>query len=97
MPDEFLDVLYQNQPAELRRILDMYKQLKQQKKDLIEERNKVLENAVNDEPAFIKVRGTIFPGTKIAIKGKKMIIEEEMKYVKFYLDEKVRLIQWVSL
>ncbi|MEW6536716.1 MAG: FapA family protein [Candidatus Auribacterota bacterium] len=97
MPEEFLDVLYQNQPAELRKIIDMYKQLKQQKKDLIAERNAALESAISSEPAFIKVRGTIYPGSKISIKGKKMVIEEEMKYTKFYLDEKVRLIQWVSL
>ncbi|MCB1194556.1 DUF342 domain-containing protein [bacterium] len=94
---EELKLLFGENFAEIEKVLDLMGQLEVQKKELYDERKKILNKASVPYPAYIKIRGTAYPGTKIVLKGLKYTVEEEMKFVRFYIDEKENRLKWTSL
>ncbi len=89
--------IFKDQADEILKIIDILNQLKERKQILEEEKRILTEKIILPHPSFIKVRGTIYPITRISIKGKKLIIEEPLKFVKFFYDEKEDSVKWTSL
>lgn len=97
LPREMLNIIRQGSSEELNKLLDMLDHLNAQKQALITEQEELLDNSSRGLAAFIKVKGTIHSGTRISIKGKKIVLEQMHKYTKFYYDDNQRIIRWVSL
>jgi|GEM_PF-2036614 len=94
---ELIPDIFKHQAEEILKIRDMLDQLKERKQILEDEKAKLTQKIILEHPCFIKVRGTIYPITKISIKGKRFVVEESLKYVKFFYDEKEDTIKWSSL
>ncbi len=97
MPRDLIENVYEDHAYELLRVLDVRDELFKEKEALEAEKTELASKSVVNAPAFIKVRGTVHPGTRIAIKGKKLVVEEIIKYAKFYYDPQDGLIKWTSL
>ena len=97
LPDEFIEQIYQDGAPELIRINNVRKGLIAQKKELELRKHDSMQKYVSNEPVSIRIRGVVQPGTKIIVKGKPLILEEELKYVKFYYDPDEDLVKWASM
>ncbi|MCD6459168.1 DUF342 domain-containing protein [bacterium] len=97
LPDEFVEQIYKENAPELIRINNVRKKLIAQKEELQLQKQEALQKYVSNEPVCVRIRGAVQPGTKIIVKGKPFILEEEMKYVKFYYDKDEDTVKWASL
>ena len=97
LPDEFVEQIYKDGAPELIRINNVRKSLIAQRDELELLKQESLKKYVSNEPVSIRIRGTVQPGTKIIVKGKGIVLEEELKYVKFYYDNDEDIVKWASL
>ncbi len=97
MPRDVIENVYEEKSYELLRVLDMRNDLFKEKEMLEAQKEELVNKSLVTIPAYIRIRGTAHPGTKISISGKKFIVENTVKYAKFYYDPQDGIIKWSSL
>ncbi len=97
MPREMVSIVYKDNAENLLKVLVMYDKIVEEIKTLNEQKNTLIEDSAQGKALFIKIKGSVQPGTKICIAGKKLIVEEVQKYVKFYVDQSQNRVVWASL
>lgn len=97
MPREMVKIVYKDNAENLLKVLVLYDKILEEIKTLDEQKCALVEDSAQGKSLFIKIKGSVQPGTKICISGRKLIVEEVLKYVKFYIDQSQGKVVWASL
>ncbi len=97
MPREMVKIVYKDNAENLLKVLVMYDKILGEIKTLEDEKGLIVEEAGQGKALFIKIKGSVQPGTRVCIAGRKLVIEEVLKYVKFYVDQSQHKVVWASL